>query len=98
MSAAEKIAPSRAESLAWTEICRRFPDEWVCLVEIQHEPDGSIQSAQLVSHHRSVKVALQLCSWSADPMVVCAHTGGRKLRLPRIEVTDENRDSFRPRR
>jgi len=28
MSAAEKIAPT-AESLAWTEICRRHPDEWV---------------------------------------------------------------------
>jgi hypothetical protein len=98
MSAAEKIAPSMAESLAWKEICRRFPDEWVCLVEIQHEADGSLRSAQLISHHRSAKAALQLCSWSTNPLVVCAHTGGRKLRSPRIEMTDENRDIFRPRR
>jgi hypothetical protein len=98
MSAAEEIAPTMAESLGWAEICRRHPDEWVCLVEVQHEPDGSIRSAQLIGHHRSIKEALQQCSWSADPLVACAHTGGRKLRFPRIEMTDEIRDIVRPRR
>jgi hypothetical protein len=98
MSAAAKIAPTMEESLAWTEICRRNPDEWVCLVEVQHEPDGSLRAARLIGHHRSIKEALKQCSWSADPLVVCAHTGGRKLRFPRIEMTDEIRDIVRPRR
>ena len=96
MSAAEKIAPPVAESLAWTEICRQYPDEWVCLVEVQHEPDGALRSAQVIGHHRSIKEALQQCSWSTDPLI--AHTGGRKLRFPRIEMTDEIRDIVRPRR
>ena len=97
MSAAEKIAPTMAESLGWVKICRRHPDEWVCLVEVRHEPDGSLRSAQLIGHHRSIKEALQQCSWSDVSLIACAHTGGRKLRFPRIEMTDEIRDLVRPR-
>jgi hypothetical protein len=98
MSAAEKIAPIMVESLDWAEMCKRHPDEWVCLVEVQHAPNGSIRSARLIGHHRSIKEALKQSSWSADPLVACAHTGGRKLRFPRIEMTDEIRDIVRPRR
>ena len=97
MSAAEKIASTMAESLAWAEICRQHADEWVCLVEVQHELDGSIRSARLIGRHRSIKDALKQCSWSSDPVVACAHTGGRKLRFPRLEMTDEIRDIVRPR-
>jgi len=74
MSAAEMLATTMAESLAWAEICRRYPNEWVCLVEVQHEPDGRIKSAQLIGHHRSLKEALRLCSWSTDPVIAYAHT------------------------
>ena len=98
MIAAEKVAPTTTESLAWTEICQRHPDEWVCLVEVQHESDGSIRAARLIGRHRSIKEALQQCSWNTDLPVACAHTGGRKLRFPRIEMTDEIRDIVRPRR
>jgi hypothetical protein len=98
MSAAEKIAPMTTELLAWGEICKRHPNEWVFLSEVQHEPDGSIRSARLLVHHRSMKEALDQCSWSADPEVVYAHTWGRELRFPRIEMTDEIRDIIRARR
>ena len=97
MSAAEKIAPTLAEWLTWTEICNQHPDEWVCLAEVQYEPGGSLRSARLISHHRSIKEALRQCSWSTDPPVACAHTGERKLRLPRIEMTEETRRIIRPR-
>ena len=97
MSAAEKMAPTTTESLAWTDICRRHPDEWVCLVEVQHQTDGSIRSARLIGHHRSINEALEQCPWSDDLLVTCAHTRGRKLRFPRIEMTDEIRDILRAR-
>jgi hypothetical protein len=51
MSAAEQSAPTMLESLSWTEIRSRHPGEWVCLVEVQHEPDGAIRSARLIGHH-----------------------------------------------
>lgn len=87
MSAAEKIASTITEQLTWAEICRRHPDEWVCLVDVQREHDGPIRSARVVGHHRSIKEALkQVDSWSTHPVVAYAHTGGRKLRFPRIEL------------
>jgi hypothetical protein len=99
MNAAERIAPTITEPLSWAGICKRHPDKWVCLVEVEHEADGAIQSARVVGYHRSSKDALkQVDSWSVDPAVVCAHTGGRKLRFPRIEMTDEIRDLVRARR
>lgn len=90
MSAAGKIAPTMVDSLPWAVICGQHPDEWVCLVEVQHEPDGSIRSARLIGHHRSIKDALKQCSWGTGPVV--AHTGGRRLRFPRIEMTNELRE------
>lgn len=99
MSAAEKIAPTIAEPRPWAEICSLHPDEWVCLVEVERETDGPIRSARVVGHHRSIKEALkQVDSWSSHPMVSYSHTGGRKLRLPRIVRTDEIRELVRIRR
>jgi hypothetical protein len=98
MSAAEKIAPI-TESLTWAQICERHPSEWVCLVEVEYDTDGSIGAARLIGHHRSAKEALKhVDAWGDDLAVVCAHTAGRKLRIPRIEVTDEVRECVRARR
>jgi hypothetical protein len=99
MNAAERIAPTITKALGWGEICDRHPDEWVCLVEVEHQPDGPIRSATVVGHHRSLSAALrQVDSWSPARVVAYAHTGGRKLRRARIEVTDEIRDIVRVRR
>ncbi len=86
------------ESLAWAEICGRHPGEWVCLVEVQHEMDRPVRSARVIGHNRPIKEALKQCSWSTDPVVAYAHTGGRRLRFPRIEMTDEIPDIVRARR
>lgn len=99
MSAAEKIEPTSNELLPWSEICVRHPDEWVCLVEVEHETEGPIRSARVVGHHRSIKEALkQVDSWGSHLAVVYSHTGGRKLRFPRIVMTDEVREFVRIRR
>jgi hypothetical protein len=96
MNAAEMIAPTIAHPLGWAEICDRHPNEWVCLVEIEHRSDGPITSARVVGHHPSLRVALQqVDSWEADRVVAYAHTGGRKLRFPRTEMTDAIRDIVR---
>lgn len=45
------------ERLSWVEICRRYPEEWVMLVEIERpEPfDPAIVSATVVGHGPSRK-------------------------------------------
>lgn len=99
MTAAEVILPAITAPSSWAEICDQHPDEWVCLVEVEHQDDGLIRSARVVAHHRSMKEALQqIDSWSPDQLVSYAHTSGRKRRLPRVEVADEIRDLVRARR
>jgi hypothetical protein len=52
MDAAEHIASLETEPLPWAEICARYPDQYVCLVDIVHPQLRSpeIISARVVGH------------------------------------------------
>ena len=52
MNAAEQIVPLETEPLPWAEICTRYPDQFVCVVDIVHPPLRSpeITSARVVGH------------------------------------------------
>lgn len=97
MSAAEKIAPTVTEPLSWAEICKRHPDEWVCLVEIQQEIDRPIAFARVVAHGQAIAQALDQLGTS-NPDATIMHTRGRPLQTPRIELVDESRDLLRSHR
>jgi len=52
MDAAEQIASLETEPLPWAEICARYPDQYVCLVDVMHPPLRSpeIITARVVGH------------------------------------------------
>lgn len=52
MDAATRLAPDATEPLSWAEICARYPDQFVCLVDIVHPTLRSpeITSARVVGH------------------------------------------------
>ena len=82
---------------SWSDICQHYPNQWVCLLDMHHGPDGAIQSARVIAHDASIANALdQLGTSNPDAAVV--HTWGRPLKTPRIEVVDESRDRIRARR
>jgi hypothetical protein len=96
VSAAEQVAPSTM-TLSWDEIRARYHDQWVGLLDMAYQPDGSVHSARVVGCSRSVHDVLdQLGSSSPDATVM--HTCGRPLRTPRVEIVDESRDVVRARR
>jgi|SRR5688572_18966682 hypothetical protein len=97
MRVAEQVVPSGAESLAWEEIGKRHPDEWVCLVDVENAPDGAIRSGRVIGHDRSMRQLLANID-VPKPGSVIVQTSGRTLRFPRIEMTDEIRDVVRSRR
>jgi hypothetical protein len=81
MNAIESFTPTNIEPSGWADICDRHPDQWVCLVDLEHQLDGRILAGRVVGHDRSLTVALQqVDTWSPDCVVAYAHTGGRKLR------------------
>ena len=52
MDAAEQIGSLETERLPWAEICARYPDQYVCLVDIVHPPlrNPEIITARVVGH------------------------------------------------
>jgi hypothetical protein len=52
MDAAIRLEPFVTEPLSWDEICRRYPDQYVCLVERETVAPGSpeITTARVVGH------------------------------------------------
>jgi hypothetical protein len=48
-------APVISEPLTWEQICERYPDEWVCLVEIHwlHRSDFEFRTARVIGHGKS---------------------------------------------
>ena len=44
--------PSISDPLTWEQICDRYPDEWVCLVEIDtiNDTDFAFRMARVVGH------------------------------------------------
>jgi hypothetical protein len=61
MSAAEVLAPEISEPLTWVEICTRYPDEWVCLVEMDRvHPFGfEFRSARVVGHGKTRRAPIE---------------------------------------
>jgi hypothetical protein len=52
MSAAEQLAPTISEPLSWDAICTRYPNQWVCLVEMDR-PDANafeFRTARVIGH------------------------------------------------
>jgi len=41
MDAAKQVAPHETEPLPWAEICARYPDQYVCLVDVEAVEVGS---------------------------------------------------------
>lgn len=108
MGAAEQLKPSISEPLTWAEICEAYPDQWVCLVEIDHiHPRGfDFRTARVVGHGKTRREPLEQAAAfevTYDVMYdVIGHyfTGRIALRAPRptLVLDDETRDAFRYRR
>ena len=106
MSAAAEAVPAIvgeiSEPLTWVEICARYPDEWVCLAEVDFiQPNGlELRTARVVGHGKTRREPLV----QADPwrdhhdMIGHLYTGRITERPPRptLIIDDEIRDLIRP--
>lgn len=104
MGAAEKIEPKIPEPLTWAEICERYPDQQVCLVEIDRiHPRGlDFRTARVVGHGKTRREAFEQSHAWRDryPELGFRFTGQAKTPLVRPSwiLDDEARNAIRYRR
>ncbi len=96
MDAAEQPAPNLSEPLTWVEICKRYPDQFVCLVDVVpvelRSPE--IDTARVVGYGPTRRAAFdpirnprQYSRWSVRFTGDCT----KPLRRPTFIVDDEAR-------
>lgn len=103
MTAAAQIAPDETDLLPWVEICARFPDQFVCLVDIVGVEPGSpvIATARVVGHGSTSDAAFEPIRELPEQFPLCTvrFTGISRTPLIRpwlILDDDEVIDSFPP--
>lgn len=78
-------APTISEPLTWEQICKRYPDQWVCLVEFERIDPGrfAFRTARVVSHdpHRRTAVERSRPWWRGYEEVGQHFTGRTEARL-----------------
>ena len=77
-------APQLSEPLTWREICARYPDEWVALVEIDwvNDTDFDFRSARVAGHGKRRKEPMVQAEplWSRYHQIGHFYTG--RIRAP----------------
>jgi hypothetical protein len=101
MDIAEHIAPEETEPLPWTEICARYPDQYVCLVDIHRaEPQHpEIKTARVIGHgltHREAfEPARDLCLRYSVHAVRFTGVCTEPLIRPALVIDDETLEFLR---
>ena len=89
------LVPEISEPLTWAEICARYPDEWVCLVEMDcvHPGGFEFRSARVVGHGKTRRAPFeQAMPWRSQyPLIGHYYTGRSKKRFiaRRYEIIDD---------
>jgi hypothetical protein len=94
MTAAEKMFPTSIELQNWSTLCLQYPDEWVCLVDVELTSEGALQAARMLGHDHSAQRLLEQLGPPPHGATI-VHTWGRRLTFPRLVMTDELRDYLR---
>lgn len=87
MIAAEVLAPAISEPLTWGEICALYPDEWVCLAEMDRvHPFGfEFRTARVIGHGKTRGAPVdQALRWRSHYVSIGHYFTGRiEVRSPR---------------
>jgi len=101
MSAAEAFAAEISEPRTWAEICAHYPDEWVCIAEVDYiHPDGlEFRTARVIGRGKTRRASVEQAKawWGRYELIGHLYTGvikDRPLR-PVVIIDEETRDAFR---
>jgi len=83
MRADSTIEPTISEPLTWTQICERYPEQWVCLVEFDRIDPGrfAFRAARVVGHSKQRRAAVeQSRPWWKSYEEIGQHFTGQLVR------------------
>ena len=82
--------PYSFERLTWTEMCQRYPDEWVVMAEIEGDNDTDLDfgSALVLGHYKGRKEASPhiKAAFERHEDVSCFWTGKIRGPIPRFII------------
>jgi hypothetical protein len=87
---AEAVVAAISEPLTWAEICARYPDEWVCLAEMDRANpyDFEFRKARVIGHGKTRgEPVAQVHLWGAQyELIGHYYTGRITERPPRPQI------------
>lgn len=90
MTSEAAVATVHADRLTWDEIAKRFPDEWVVLVDTDwaNDRDFEFGTALVVAHHKRRKDASPdvKAAFRHHDEVGCFWTGEIRGPVPRFSI------------
>jgi len=90
MEAMALHAAENTERLTWDQICSRFPDEWVVLVETDwtHERGIENSTAIVIGHYKRRKEASShiKAAFETYSQIGCLWTGALRGPVPRFII------------
>lgn len=105
MDAVRELAPEISEPMTWAEICAQYPEQRVCLVEIDHVRPHSFgfRTARVIGYGETPDEAFERARpWRAHYEQIGHYFTGRVTsplpHVPRLVMTDEIRELLRHRR
>jgi hypothetical protein len=100
MHAAQPLAPLISEPMTWAEICERYPDQHVYLVDAVDDTESAeILSARVIGAGPIQEALAQAMQWRDHYEVITHVFTGRSRGFyirPTIEIDDELRQLLRP--
>jgi hypothetical protein len=100
METAQALTRSISEPMTWAEICARYPDQWVCLVEMDrvHPAGFDFRTARVIGHGKTRREPFDqaLPWWDHYTEIGHYFTGRITVQYPRpvVILDDETRDAF----
>jgi hypothetical protein len=79
--------PTLSEPLTWAQICDRYPDEWVTLIDFEDPDDHGctnfeFRTARVASHHKNRRLSSIMASPYRGRPGLSAHSFARRGRCP----------------
>jgi DNA primase len=88
MSRVQSLEPTVSEPLTWAEIRERYPDQWVCLIEIDRieEDNFEFRTARVAGHGKTRREPLDQARPLRDRYEEIGHyyTGRIVAPMPRF--------------